>query len=273
MKSAMDNRYIFCASPGRSGSHYLQRVFDCATGVCSVHEPEHQYSEYAPLKPGLWDLKNTPFSNTTCERRKIKLAQVHDLLGKSGATIYAETNPLFSTLWHDVVLDALTGQDVTVIILRRNASAVLKSLLDLGWFQGKDGNRWMVTAYSVNSLVNSPVQEKSATAAELIIGYLMNVECYTQRIRQRCEAAGHRVIELNSQQLFEDARSIDELASRCGLVLDRNRLAELDRDSQNKQTLRKKSSDVSIDACKNSIDDYLDLYRRNNMPGPDLFYQ
>ena len=272
MRSPAENRYIFCVSPGRSGTHYLQRVFECSEDVCAVHEPEHQYSEYAYLKPRLWDLKNTPFSNTTDERRRVKLQQIHDLLGKSGYATYAETNPMFSTLWHDVILEALSDREVTVIILRRNATAVLKSLLDLGWFQGKDGNRWMVTAYSVNTLVKPHVLEKYASTAEMIIGYLMNVESYAQRIKHRCAAQGHRVIELDSQQLFIDACSIEALARQCGLVLNQERLKELNRTSQNKPSLRRKVFDNPISACKTWIDNYLDIYKRKNISVPYLYY-
>jgi hypothetical protein len=272
MRSPAENRYIFCVSPGRSGTHYLQRVFECSEDVCAVHEPEHQYSEYADLKPRLWDLKNTPFSSTTDERRRAKLRQIHDLLGKSGHATYAETNPLFSTLWHDVILEALSDRDVTVVILRRDATAVLKSLLDLGWFQGKDGNRWMVTAYSINSLVKPHIQERYASAADLIIGYLMNVECYAQHIKHRCAVQGHRVIELDSQQLFTDEHSIDALAGECGLALDQERLKELNRTSQNKPSVRRKVFDTPIGACRTYIDNFLDIYKRKDISVPYLYH-
>ena len=272
MNTPKDNRYIFCVSPGRSGTHYLQHVFSCAPGVCAVHEPEHQYSEYAHLKPRLWDLKNTLLQETAVERRQVKLAQINDLLEKTGAAIYAETNPLFSTLWHDVILEALSDRDVTVIILRRNATAVLKSLLDLDWFRGKDGNRWMVTAYSVNSLVKAPHREKKATAAELIIGYLLNVECYALRIKQRCEERGHRVIELDSQHLFEADNAAEELLIRCDLKLDRNRFDELDMASKNKNTIRDKSLDIPLETCKSSIVQYLASCKENAIALPELYY-
>jgi hypothetical protein len=270
--NASGNRYIFCVSPGRSGTHYLQQVFSCAKGVCAVHEPEHQFPEYAHLKPHLWDLRNTPLASTASERRHAKLAQVNGILASTGAGIYAETNPLFSTLWHDVLLDALSDCDLTVIILRRNASAVLKSLLDLGWFQGRDGDRWMVTAYSVNSPLKAPVSEGRASAAELIIGYLLNVESNARLIKRRCEQQGHGVIELYSQQLFEEENAIEMLLSRTGLEPDMERLARLNTESRNKQTISKKSTDTPVEACRAELDHYLDSCRENAIDIPDLYY-
>jgi hypothetical protein len=272
MNSTDNHRYIFCVSPGRSGSHYLQRVLACAHDICAVHEPEHQYSKYAHLKPGRWDLKNTPFADTADERQRLKLGQINDLLAKTGKTVYAETNPLFSTIWHDVIMDALSGQDVTVIILRRNASAVLKSLLDLGWFQGKDGNRWMVTAWSVNSLVQAPVRERQATPAERIIGHLLNVERYAQRIREQCESRGYRIIELVSENLFSDVRAKRLLAEQCGLSLDPDRLELVERTGRNKQTLRKKAIDTPLEECRHSIEEYLLQCRQQHLKIPELLY-
>src|SRR4030095_1136048 len=103
MPAAMSPRtYIFCASPGRAGTYYLSKLFSRAANVCAVHEPEHQWPAYAALKPHRWDLKNRPLSDSFTERRHLKLSQVSDLMSRSTARVYAETNPLFSTLWHDV---------------------------------------------------------------------------------------------------------------------------------------------------------------------------
>jgi hypothetical protein len=271
MNIRKNSRYIFCVSPGRSGTHYLQRVFSSAKNVCAVHEPEHQFTEYADLKPSHWDLKNTLLQNTAAKRRALKLAQINELLERAGTGVYAETNPLFSTLWHDVLLDALSDRDMTVVILRRSAAAVLKSLLDLGWFQGRDGNRWMVTAYSVNSLVRAPVEERHATAADLITGYLLNVEMYAQRIKKHCMQRGTRLIELNSEQLFEGNMAAEKVLISCGLEPDRNRLDKLGASGRNKKTIREKSIDTPLETCRNEIARYLDSCAENGIHMPDQF--
>lgn len=270
MNTHPGNKYIFCVSPGRSGTHYLHRIFSGLHGVCAVHEPEHQYPEYARLKPRLWDLKHTSFQDNAAERRTVKLAQIRDLMEKTHARIYTETNPLFSTLWHDVILNALHDQDVTVIILRRSAPAVLKSLLDLGWFQTKDGNRWMVTAYSVNSLVQHVKREPEADATDLIIGYLLNVEAYARRIKKLCEARGHSVIELSSSALFRNMDSVHQMLGQCGLIPENAQMETPGSAGQNKQTIREKALNTPIQNCEQRISDYLAACAAAHMEVPEL---
>ncbi len=250
-------KYIFCVSPGRSGTHYLYHVFSCVGSVCAVHEPEHEYPEFAGLRPQLWSLKSKCVADSLRERMVLKSSQISDLLSCSTHKVYAETNPLFSTLWYDAVFKAFAGHDITILILRRNTVEVIKSLLDLGWFNNRDGNDWMVTAYSVNSLVQPLCSEQEATPFELVISYLLNIELYARRIKDLYQARGHRVIELHSNQLFENNEIILELLEQCGLSPDMKKLSAVTEERKNKPPTSKKHFDVPLGVCAQELEQYL----------------
>jgi len=266
------DKYLFCVSPGRSGTHYLYHVLSCVHDVCAVHEPEHEYPHYARLKPQLWDLKNRPFSDSLAERRDLKLSQISDLLSNNPASVYAETNPLFSTLWHDTLLGELSGKEIIVVILRRNATEVLKSLLDLGWFNTRDGNDWMVSAYSVNSLIQPLSPEQQSTPFDLLSGYLLNVEMYAQRIKRLCQQHGHTVIELHSNQMFGNHVFIMDLLDQCGLRPDTEKLSAVLKKKKNKPPTKKKSFDVPLEICARELKNYLRRCEDCGIDIPELPY-
>lgn len=267
----LPRKYIFCVSPGRSGSHYLSRVLASGDDICAVHEPEHQFPAYAALRPQLWDLKNRPFADSFVARRHLKFTQISDLMSRFPASTYAETNPTFSTLWHDVIFDGVAGSELVVIILRRFAARVLKSLLDLGWFHGRDGNAWMVTAYSVNTLTQPVAPENQASPFQLIIGHLLNVELYALRIKARCLKLGYKVIELRSDQLFGDHDAVGSLLTQCGLGAGPDAMLEATSEETNKPTTRNKRFDFPLDECVRELDAYLGHCARADILVPESF--
>ena len=272
MAFSADKKFIFCVSPGRSGSNYLYHILSCADHVCATHEPEHEHREYSHLTPRLWDLKNCPLPESYIRRKQAKLAQINEMMSRTSADIYVETNPLFCSLWQDVILDELHDHDVIILMLRRNTSEVLKSLLDLGWFSTRDGNNWMTTAYSVNSLAQPVVTESEATPSELIISYLMNVEMLAQMIKKRCRKHGLTVIELDSNRLFGSNEIIANLFTRCGLHTDTEKLNSIIFETKNKPGISKKILDTPLDACTKAIENYLKLCREHSLDIPGFPY-
>lgn len=270
MLDRFQKKFIFCVNPGRSGSNYLCRVLSCADNICATHEPEHEYRKYSRLTPRLWDLKNRPLAESYLMRKQVKLGQINELLSRSFVDIYAETNPLFCTLWQDVILDTLSEHDVTVLILKRSLSEVLKSLLDLGWFTTRDGHYWMVTAYSVNSLIRPVIPSHEATPADFVISYLLNVEMYGQLITQRCVESGHRVIEVYSKELFGNQKNILDLLVKCGLRPNTEKLSKLSDEKYNKAGMRKKLFDTPLDSCMNNLQEYIDKCGANAIELPAL---
>lgn len=257
MTGADQTRYVFCVNPGRSGSYFLSEVFGLLPGVCSVHEPEHQFGKYAALKPHNWNLRNQPLSESFKDRSVLKHWQIQDVLTSRNARTYVETNPLFGTLWHDVVLGQATTPDICVIVLRRNPVDVLKSLLDLGWYSARDGDSWMLSAYSVNSLFEPPWQESEATAADLVIGHLINVELCAKKIAEVCATRGFKLVEARAQDLFSDLYAIEDLVRKCGLPMGEENLIALSNLGKNKKNLKSKEGNVSLSVCAKRFDDFL----------------
>jgi hypothetical protein len=261
-------QYIFCVSPGRSGSHYLSQVFSLVDGVCAVHEPEHEFPAYSALRPHFWDLKKRRFAETFARRRALKLAQIADTIGSRRVLAYVETNPMFSTLWHDVVLDGLAGQRVTVIVLHRSPARVLKSLFDLGWCHARDGNTWMVTAYSVNSLVAPLQPEDEASAARLILGHIHNVALYAERICEQAKAAGHEVVDVQSDEIFRDPAAVEVMLRRCGLPSGGAVVGAPGRLETNKPATRTKSFDMPLESCRSEVRAYVRACADAGVPVP-----
>lgn len=94
--------------------------------------------------------------------------------------MYVETNPNFKSWFYDVVLDEFPfqGYDVAVVILRKYVAAVLKSLLETGFFTSRDGYTWMETSASVNSRTNVKelANDTLLDAADKLLSYIINAE-------------------------------------------------------------------------------------------------
>jgi len=265
-------KFIFCVSPGRSGTHYLSQIFGLVRGVCSVHEPEHQFPKYSELKPHKWNLKQNLLSDSFTDRKQLKFWQIDDLMTTSHADTYVETNPMFCTLWHDVILSEASNYDIKVIILRRNSVDVLKSILDLGWYSERNGDHWMVSAYSANSLFSPPRNEVQASPTDYMIGHLVNAELYTQKITKTCLALGYDVIEVSSNDLFNDVESVLTLLSKCALETDRQKIQKILQSKHNKPAARKKYCDVPIELCTHEINEYLSACNKAEVKIPRLFF-
>lgn len=271
MSALNRKQYVFCVSPGRSGTHYLSQVFGLVPEVCSVHEPEHVFPEYSELQPHNWNLKNRLLSDSFFDRRKLKLRQINDLMSATGAEVYVETNPMFCTLWHDVILNENSNHDIKVIILRRNSIDVLKSILDLGWYSERNGDLWMVSAYSVNSLYSPPWKEAQASPMDTVIGCLLNAELYTQKITRICSALGYKVIEISSDELFGDVNSVRKLLSMCDLVVEDQKIQNILKSTHNKPTLNKKRRNLPVETCAKAINEYLSACDRAGLEVPRLY--
>lgn len=271
MDALKKGKYIFCVSPGRSGTYYLSQIFDLVPGVCSVHEPDHQFSRYSELKPHEWKLKDNLLSNSYSDRRRIKWWQINDLMSESGAESYVETNPLFCTLWHDVILADSSACDIKVIVLRRNSVEVLKSILDLGWYWKRNGDDWMVSSYSINSLFKPPMKEAQASPLEKVISYLINVELYTQKIKSLCRVFGHELIEVNSEDIFSNVEFTQSILSKSGFRIEEKNIESIQLKKRNKSAAKKKYGDISIELCEKGIQEYFFACGRAGLKVPNLW--
>jgi hypothetical protein len=130
-------RFVFCASTGRSGTQTLSSVLAAGGGVASFHEPFPILR--APVLRAAAAGRQTP---VRLAWRHLKLPTV--LRAASDHRIYAETNHQFVKVFGDLAYEEF-GPRLTVIHLKRDRLAVARSMYELGQFPGtRNGARWLL---------------------------------------------------------------------------------------------------------------------------------
>lgn len=133
----MPAKYVFCVSPGRSGSNYLSKIFDHAKGWNGLHEPNpvmncHYMSDYLQGK-----------KDTLRKKMPEKFDQIFKDQGEKG---YFESNHCFIKGFGWEVFSKLKQSDVLVISLKRDRRKVVESYMRIGsdpfW---NDGLNWFIT--------------------------------------------------------------------------------------------------------------------------------
>ena len=142
-------KYIFCISPGRSGSDYLSGIFQHAENCCSTHEPD----------PPMHDLEMRQFlkGNQKPMRALLpgKLAAISR--ARAGAGVYVETNHCFIKGFGWLLAETLPNEEIGVIVLRREREKVVDSLCRIECTPAtRFGRSWLITPAARNCLVPLP---------------------------------------------------------------------------------------------------------------------
>lgn len=133
----MAAKYVFCVSPGRSGSNYLSKIFDHAKGWNGLHEPKpvmncHYMSDYLKGK-----------KDTLQHKMPEKFLQIENDKGESG---YFESNHCFIKGFGWELFSKFEQNEVLVISLKREKDKVVDSYMRIGsdplW---NDGLNWFIT--------------------------------------------------------------------------------------------------------------------------------
>ncbi len=141
-------KYVFCVSPGRSGSNYLSKIFDHAKGWKGLHEPNpvmncHYMSDY------LQGMKDT-----LQQKMPEKFAQIYRDKGEQG---YFESNHCFIKGFGWEIFSEFDQDEVLIISLKRDKDKVVSSYLRIGsdplW---NDGLNWFITPLA-NSYSKPPI--------------------------------------------------------------------------------------------------------------------
>jgi len=179
-KSVPKNRLFFSACSGRSGSGYLAKLLGTAIEVNSFHEPE-------PWMEGKYlRMVNDSSYSKTFRKRQIKCKAIEKILSKmSPEQVYSEIAHMFLITFFDVVSDYF--DNVEVIILRRELSLVLKSLIELGLFS-KINSAWPDWTPSPNSKTSALTCIDSDSVLDqydLCIAYLFDTEARAIRFQKK----------------------------------------------------------------------------------------
>lgn len=185
--------------------------------------------------------------------------------------VYAETNPNFKSWFYDVVLDHFprSGYQVTVLVVRKYLSAVLRSLYRTGYFTSRDGYNWMETSASVNSRVRLQDMQDDSTldGFEKLVSYVANAEAVFQHVSKKYSrdlsmtSSSHQnvqFVEVKSEEFYSDSgtlalmeklglRATERTAAIAGKVRDKRKDAE--------RVLE--GPKISLHECKNRVDKFI----------------
>lgn len=144
----MSIKYIFCISPGRSGSNYLSKVLKCIEGIHSEHEPEMTMNG-VPMQAYL---------NGDKQQIKAMMPEKFNAIEKSrGSGIYFESNHCFIKAFGWELFDYIDQRNTAVIILHREKQKVVESYSRIGSDPyGEDGINWLILPRKHN-LTPAPV--------------------------------------------------------------------------------------------------------------------
>lgn len=267
-----DRHLIFCISPGRAGSKYLQNVLDVSENMIARHEPEPKMTgQY--LQNVILDGKR---EETFEERAHIKLNAIREVLeGTSVNVVYAETSHMFIKTFEDVVLQKLGNvAQISIIFLHRPAKNTIYSQLQLGWFtKGHSGkNNWYYDASDVHaSERQSSFRTNSSSRLDALIGYNVDVlqrglqlDKEIRRRHKRKEWKHVRIFESLLMDISGEAEAgVYRLLSNMGLTVDEKKLSLLSTHDKNARNVKKDrfNNYSRIEDVESKLD-----YYRNNVP-------
>lgn len=282
-------RTIFSLNAGRSGSRYLASLLNSCQGVLGLHEP-------LPGAGGSRDMHNTLLENSFDERHHQKinaiLASMTAAHKTDGSVVYAETNPNFKVWFWDVVLEDFGCQrsiPVDILVIRKYMPAVLKSILELGWFATSSRPvGWLPTGNSVNSPVKAIAPDGSMDEYDKVISYLIFTEGMVQNIKQRyvildpalksyyCPTI--RMHEFRAEQLYSREGALAMLASLglettketeqlAGMKIDKFRTGAKFSGQIKSGAIKRH---ISLEYCEQRIQQYLEKARAATIKIPEL---
>lgn len=168
-------RYLFCITPGRSGSDYLAEILGHAEGTVALHEafpmmngrPMQRFNDgdeaaLSALMPLKW--------------KEIEKAR--------GTNIYCETNHTFIKGWGWLVPDVYADQtEIGVLVLRREPEKNVYSLLRLRDVPGTGelANTWYLKPDAARNLTHPSA---AADPYELCQWYVQEIEHRSEQYRK-----------------------------------------------------------------------------------------
>lgn len=148
----MSIKYIFSINSGHSGSDYLAELLACANNTVSLHEG-------FPVMNGLPMIKfNNGDESFLRDLTQLKFKQIKKSIGKQNK-IYCETNHSYIKGWGFIIPEYIPQEEIAVIILRRNISEVVHSLLRAHVVPGSNqfNRTWYLSPFSKGN-ISSPAE-------------------------------------------------------------------------------------------------------------------
>jgi hypothetical protein len=208
-------RFIFCATTGRSGTESLSAVLAAGQGVVSTHEPFPIMNSHILRAAAAGRAKPVRFA-WSC----LKLPTI--LRGARGHRVYAETNHQFVKVFADLAYEEF-GPRLAVIHLVRDRLAVARSLYELGMIPGTPvGSRWLLDPAAPTNIVPfSIVAERGLSHPfHRCLWYCLETEARADAARRRL-APGCTWVDIDIEML-NSKEGLERLDQALDLRMARN---------------------------------------------------
>jgi hypothetical protein len=200
-------RFVFCATTGRSGTKTLSVVLAAGHGVVSTHEPFPRMNSYVLRAAAAGRDKPVQLAWS-----RLKLPTI--LKDVRGQRVYAETNHQFVKVFADLAHREF-GPRLTVVHLVRDPLAVAQSMFEGGTVPGTPaGSRWLLDPAAPTNVVpfNIAAERDLSHPLHSCLWYCLETEARADAVRRRlspgCRWVDVDVEELNSKEGLE---RLDEL--------------------------------------------------------------
>ncbi|MCF7859623.1 MAG: hypothetical protein K9N07_09955 [Candidatus Cloacimonetes bacterium] len=257
-------RLIFCINSGRCGSNYLAELLGSADKVISFHEKKpRMIGRYLRM------IENEEYKNSY-KKRMIKVKSIlWSQLLKKKEKIYCETNHMFIKTFFDVVSDYF--KDIDVIILRRNLSSVLKSFLELGYFDNSFSkstkwSKWMCRSDSKTKAIEPLYDYDKMDQYDKIISYLIDIEARTQRYIK--EYPNVKITQVRIEEL-NNYDNVINLFDSLNLKVS-NKTKNIYQKKINSRMKGKEKTNIktTLDYCEDRINNYVKKAKENQIKVP-----
>lgn len=271
---------VFCINTGRSGSHFLATLFRTLDG--------DSYGFHEPMPQTHWHERTLeePMEASFMDRlQKVSVIKKFLATAPPGST-YTETSLNFITQFYDVIINEFRPPKykLSVIILRRDLAKILKSVMDVGWFDetmlqaGEQWDRWTHSLNSANAVLEPLGPDENLTRYEKAIGYLIDIEARAQKFKETYPDVN--VIEVDLEDLNDRAK-LDNMLNSLGLkgLASEHTYAHLGQRTNNKDTSKGVATQLNSAAGKSSntyeecvaqIEQYLQKCRDQQIKVPPL---
>ena len=260
-------RFVFCVTPGRSGSKYMKAVLNAASDIISLHEPHPQMND-GVLRSVIIEGKRR---ETLEMRSKMKLESIAKIMyGTPAGVAYAETSHMFVKTFADVVLNALenVSREVVILYVHRDLADVVLSQMRLGWFQpSHSGNKvWYYNIEDVHASerVINATGLFSDSKLDTAIGYNLDIRRRADKLKEYVRKQKDQGLLNNVQEVDVSLHDLDATKSKnvesflrtIGLQPDVGRLAVLGMQEVNSRDFKKDQahSEITKDDVRQRLD-------------------
>jgi hypothetical protein len=206
-------RQIFSINPGRSGSHYLFKLFEHAVNVCANHEPEPKMQG---REMSQWNQGDEKPLRDLVTIRLAQIAKAH-----AEGRVWFSANNAFIKGYGYILMEHFAQEETGIVVLKRDAQKVAGSIVRNDWSVAHDSNyndnAWLLWPGLKRNLTPPP---PSKDPLELALWYVREVEARGQRFMEEFPKITYYTVSvdaLNTLQKCQEMFDVFGLKSKDSL--------------------------------------------------------